>query len=75
MARPLRIEFENAFYHITSRGNLRDKIFYDAVDREIFGIKGAAVSDAVKRIEERVDKEAQLRERVEFLKGQILPEF
>jgi len=36
MARQLRIEFENAFYHITSRGNLRDKIFYDAADRERF---------------------------------------
>jgi len=36
MARQLRVEFENAFYHITSRGNLRDKIFYDAADRERF---------------------------------------
>ena len=36
MARQLRVEFENAFYHITSRGNLRDKIFYDAPDRERF---------------------------------------
>jgi REP element-mobilizing transposase RayT len=36
MARQLRVEFENAFYHITSRGNLRDKIFYDDADRERF---------------------------------------
>jgi len=36
MARQLRIEFENAFYHITSRGNQRDKIFYDASDRGRF---------------------------------------
>jgi REP element-mobilizing transposase RayT len=36
MARQLRVEFENAFYHVTSRGNQRDKIFYDAVDREKF---------------------------------------
>jgi REP element-mobilizing transposase RayT len=36
MARQLRVEFENAFYHITSRGNQRDKIFYDAADRERF---------------------------------------
>jgi REP element-mobilizing transposase RayT len=36
MARQLRIEFENAFYHITSRGNLRDKIFFDEQDREKF---------------------------------------
>jgi len=34
MARQLRIEFENAFYHITSRGNLREKIFYGDENRE-----------------------------------------
>jgi hypothetical protein len=28
MARQLRIEFSGAFYHVTSRGNLRDKIFF-----------------------------------------------
>jgi len=36
MARQLRVEFENAFYHVTSRGNQRNKIFYDAADRERF---------------------------------------
>lgn len=36
MTRQLRIKFENAFYHITSRGNLRDRIFYDDQDRERF---------------------------------------
>jgi REP element-mobilizing transposase RayT len=36
MARQLRVEFENAFYHITSRGNLRDQIFCDVSDRERF---------------------------------------
>ena len=33
MARQLRIEFSGAFYHITSRGNLRESIFYDYKDR------------------------------------------
>jgi len=28
MVRPLRLSFENAFYHITARGNRREKIFY-----------------------------------------------
>jgi len=28
MTRPLRLSFENAFYHITARGNQREKIFY-----------------------------------------------
>ena len=40
-----------------------------------FGIKGPAVSDAIKRIEGRLEKESQLRERMEFLRGRILPEF
>jgi len=36
MARPLRLSFENAFYHITSRGNRREKIFYSDQDKEVF---------------------------------------
>jgi putative transposase len=36
MARPLRLEFEGALYHLTSRGNGRQDIFEDANDREIF---------------------------------------
>jgi REP element-mobilizing transposase RayT len=33
MARPLRIEFPGAIYHVTSRGDRRDPIFVDDVDR------------------------------------------
>jgi len=33
MARPLRIEFSGALYHITSRGNDRNPIYCDDVDR------------------------------------------
>mgnify|MGYP001583044660 CR=1 FL=1 len=36
MARPLRIEYEEAVYHVTSRGNARDKIFSDDHDKEKF---------------------------------------
>lgn len=36
MARPLRIEFEGAVYHVTSRGNAREMIFHDDADREAF---------------------------------------
>jgi putative transposase len=36
MARPLRIEFPGAIYHITSRGNARQPIFKDDKDREAF---------------------------------------
>lgn len=36
MARPLRIEFEGAFYHVTARGNERRKIFFSKKDYEKF---------------------------------------
>jgi REP element-mobilizing transposase RayT len=36
MARPLRIEFEDALYHVTSRGNERRDIFRTDQDRETF---------------------------------------
>ena len=36
MTRPLRLSFENAFYHITARGNRREDIFYSSRDKEIF---------------------------------------
>lgn len=36
MARPLRIEFPGAVYHITSRGNEKKAIFRDDVDRHMF---------------------------------------
>jgi len=32
MARPLRIEFPGALYHITSRGNAKQNIFFDEKD-------------------------------------------
>jgi len=36
MARPLRIEFPGAVYHITNRGNERKEIFRDDRDRKMF---------------------------------------
>ena len=46
MARPLRIAFEGAVYHVTSRGNARQMIFRDDADREAFV---EIVASAVKR--------------------------
>jgi putative transposase len=46
MARPLRIEFSGALYHITSRGNAGQNIFLDDVDRQRFlAILAAVVRD------------------------------
>ncbi len=36
MARQLRIEFEGAFYHVTSRGNQRKQIYWDNRDSDYF---------------------------------------
>lgn len=36
MARPLRVEFKNGWYHVTARGNNRQRIFLDDRDRRHF---------------------------------------
>lgn len=36
MSRPIRIEFPNALYHVTSRGDRREAIFEDDDDRLAF---------------------------------------
>lgn len=36
MSRPLRLEFEGALYHVTSRGDRREPIYEDDVDRRAF---------------------------------------
>jgi len=46
MARPLRIEYEGAVYHVTSRGNGRQSIFLVDSDRELFL---EVLGDSVKR--------------------------
>jgi putative transposase len=44
MARPLRIVFRGALYHVTARGNERKAIYRDASDRSRFLERLAAVS-------------------------------
>lgn len=46
MARPLRLEYAGAVYHITSRGNAKQAIFCDDIDRQAFL---AIVGSTVKR--------------------------
>ena len=36
MARPLRLEFEGALYHVTGRGNARAAVYEDDADRQYF---------------------------------------
>ena len=47
MARPLRIEFPGALYHVTSRGNAREPIFLEDDDRRSFlDVLGEAVESS-----------------------------
>ena len=46
MTRPLRLEFPNALYHVTSRGDRRENIYEEDEDRIIFlNILGKVVTD------------------------------
>ena len=36
MARPLRLEFDGAFYHVTARGNSRQNIYFEPADYQRF---------------------------------------
>lgn len=46
MARPLRIEYSGALYHLTSRGDRRESIFEDDEDRECFlRVLGQVITD------------------------------
>ena len=36
MARPLRANFKNGWYHVTNRGNNRERVFLDERDRRHF---------------------------------------
>jgi putative transposase len=51
MSRPLRIEFPGALYHVTSRGDRREPIFVDDMDR-------AALLGVVAQAAERFDVQA-----------------
>ena len=45
MARPLRVEYPNACYHVTNRGNRRDKVFFSDSDYLLFLYKLAKYAD------------------------------
>ena len=36
MARPIRLEFSGAIYHVTARGDRREAIYEDDKDRQLF---------------------------------------
>ena len=54
MARPLRVEFPGAFYHVTFRGNEGKAIFRSKLDREgkleIMWVRGQNIEIFIKNI-------------------------
>ena len=51
MARPIRIEYEGAVYHVTIRGNERKALFSTDADRERFV---NSLADSVERYDVRL---------------------
>ena len=51
MARPLRIEYAGAVYHVTVRGNQRRDIFFSKSDRERFLFK---LEESIHRYDVRI---------------------
>ena len=49
MARPLRIEYPGAYYHVMNRGNRREDIFLTDKDRKVF-LEGLADSCETYRV-------------------------
>ena len=61
MARPLRIEFKGALYHILSRGNERRDIFLGDEDYEVFlGVL------------EEMSKQSEMRRKFSLIKSIIM---
>ena len=54
MARPLRIEYPGAYYHVMNRGQSRRNIFIEDKGRQIFSAANWAVT-SMKRSAKRLD--------------------
>ena len=71
MARPLRIEYEGAFYHITARGNDRKRVFFSKADynsqiADMFGgVSCSAIAKANERFLAKIMKDRALRKTVD----------
>lgn len=57
MARPLRMEFAGALYHVTSRGDGREDIYRDKTDRKVFY---AVLGEVCAQFNWRVHAECQM---------------
>jgi N12 class adenine-specific DNA methylase len=81
MARPLRIAFPGAFYHVTARGNERKAVFKSTRARQKFleyligaqfGIGDAAVARSCKRFKLKLEKDRKLWEKIARFEKMVL---
>jgi len=86
LARPWRIQYGGAYYHVLSRGNEGRSIFFDDGDRKLFlhaslpnlsmamqwlGLTYSAVSHIVKDVRGRLKKASKLGSRAEKINSQF----
>jgi N12 class adenine-specific DNA methylase len=82
MARPLRIEYPGAYYHVKNRGNRRDDIFLTDKDRKvfldkqkeigaIFGVDYSTVSQSRARLKTKLKSGRKLKKQFHRLLEQI----
>jgi hypothetical protein len=76
MARPQRIEYEGAVYHVTARGNERWAVFHDDADRERFlrvlGVRNeVSVSEQLNRLAQELESNRSLRNRIREMEEEL----
>jgi len=54
MARPIRIEYNGAFNHVTARGNERKRIFFNRIDYQKF-------KEYIKEVQEKFTNDVNRR--------------
>jgi len=69
MARPLRINFSGAFYHVTSQGNEQKDVFKSKRERiaeveSVFGIGESGVSQACRRVKDKIRNDKKLGRKI-----------
>jgi hypothetical protein len=76
MARPLRIDQKDTFYHVLNRGNEWRAIFHDHADRERFlrvlGVRnGASVREQLNRLAQELESNRSLRNRIREMEEEL----
>ena len=75
MSRPLRIEYQGAWYHIMNRGRRGEWIFSKSSDyetfRELLMAGYSSASSAIERVQKKLAKDKKFKKRIETIKLNI----